>query len=68
MKVTLILNGKHSMILTPETAVETEFLKQMPGATIQLVASKMNVLQNSIEGSLLISNDPNSSDERQLTK
>ena len=56
MKVTTIINGTTSLILTPENPVETEILKQLNGAQAQLMTNNIKVLQNTVDGGLLISN------------
>lgn len=64
MKVTMIKNGKISLILTPEDTLETEILKQLGGGKAQIISSKVTVLQNSVEGGLLITNDTSSDESR----
>lgn len=58
MKVTTIINGQVSLILTPETPVEQEILKQLNGAGAKLIASNVKVLQNTVDGGLLITPEP----------
>lgn len=58
MKVTTIVNGKICLILTPENTLETEILKKLNGASATVINTKTTVLQNSVEGGLLITVDP----------
>lgn len=57
MKVTLVMNGHISLVIQPENSLEKEVVKKLNGGKVQLVASGVNVLQNNIEGSLLVTSD-----------
>lgn len=54
MKITSIINGTIQLVLTPENDLEKEIVKQLNGAAATLVSSNNSILNNSIEGSLLL--------------
>jgi hypothetical protein len=57
MKSITVLNGKISLVLTPENAMEEEIIKQLNGGEAKLIAGSINILGQSVTGGLLISSD-----------
>lgn len=55
MKTTIILNeGNTSIILSPENELEKFAIKELSGGDATLIASGNSILQNNVEGALMI--------------
>lgn len=55
MKTTIILSdGATSIILTPESEIEKQAVKDLSGGQATLITSGNSIFQNNIEGALMI--------------
>jgi hypothetical protein len=55
MKTTIVLEeGNISIVLYPENEMEKFAIKELSGGSASLIASGNSILQNSVEGALMI--------------
>lgn len=57
MKVTTIINGTTSLVLTPENDLEKEILKKLKDGTVSMIADNNAILNHNVSGSLLLRNE-----------
>lgn len=72
MKTAIVINGKEtSIILTGETDIEKQILRDFDGAKVVLLSQDHNILQNPVGGGLMLKKqDPaqQPKKKKQLTK
>lgn len=65
MKVTTVINGVTSLVLTPENDLEKEVIKQLNGAKCTIVTDGNSILNNNIAGSLMLRTEKDSGTSKQ---